>query len=176
MPIAPSTRPPHQHNAATNAALRGPTRSSQPPQIAAETPRITKNSVYIQPMLATFQSQVVVNSSWNSEMSGQAFGAVMPIARDSGSQNTEKPYAMPMHRWMQSAAGGTSQRLKPAAAIVRSLSRKPVPAELMPPVLLIVVIRPSSQPSLGGQVCLIGPSPAFARNNNAHYCPAATIS
>jgi hypothetical protein len=34
---------------------------------------------------------VVVNSSWNSEMSGHAFGAVNPIARDSGSQNTEKP-------------------------------------------------------------------------------------
>ena len=60
-------------------ALRGPTRSSQPPHSAAETPSTTKNSVYIQPMLATFQSQVVVNSSWNSEMSGHAFGAVSPI-------------------------------------------------------------------------------------------------
>src|ERR1043166_1389379 len=41
---------------------------------------------------------------------------------------------------MQSAAGGTSQRLKPAAAIVRSLSRNPVPAPGMLPALLIVVI------------------------------------
>jgi hypothetical protein len=41
---------------------------------------------------------------------------------------------------MQSAAGGTSQRLKPAVAIVRSLSRNPVPAPGMLPVLLIVVI------------------------------------
>src|SRR6201991_1575857 len=47
---------------------------------------------------------------------------------------------MPMHRWMQSAAGGTSQRLKPAVAIVRSRSRKPAPAPDTPAVLLIVVI------------------------------------
>ena len=84
-------RPPPQHRAATAPALRGPARSSQPPQMAAETPSTTKNSVYIQPMLATFQSQVVVNSSWTRDMSGQAFGAVSPMARDSGSQNTEKP-------------------------------------------------------------------------------------
>ena len=91
MPIAPRKSPPHQHSAATKPALRGPTRSSHPPHIAAERPSTTKNSVYIQPMLATFQSQVVVNSSWNSDMSGHAFGAVRPIARESGSQNTEKP-------------------------------------------------------------------------------------
>src|SRR5215510_9142169 len=36
---------------------------------------------------------------------------------------------MPMHRWMQSAAGGTSQRLNPAAAMMRSRSSRPsVPA------------------------------------------------
>src|SRR4051794_33111655 len=91
MPIAPSTRPPHQHSAATKPALRGPTRSSHPPHSAAETPSTTKNSVYIQPMLATFQSQVVVNNSCTNDMSGHAFGAVKPIARDSGSQKTLKP-------------------------------------------------------------------------------------
>ena len=84
-------RPPPQHSAATTPALRGPTRSSQPPQIAAETPSSTKNSVYIQPRLATRQSQVVVNSSCPSDMSGQALVAVSPIARDNGSQNTLKP-------------------------------------------------------------------------------------
>src|SRR3954453_23118665 len=110
IPMAPSTRPPDQHNAATKPALRGPARSSQPPQIAAETPRNTKNKVYIQPILATRQSQVVVNSSWKSDISGQAFGAVSPMARDSGSQNTLEPDAMPMHRGMRGAAGGTSQR------------------------------------------------------------------
>src|SRR3984893_11880788 len=98
MPKAPINRPPPQHNAATKPALRGPTRSSQPPQIAAETPSSTKNSVNIQPMLATRQSQVVVKSSCSSDMSGQALGAVSPTARDSGNQNTLKPYAMPMHR------------------------------------------------------------------------------
>ena len=54
-------------------------------------PSSTKNSVYIQPMLATFQSQVVVKSSCTSDMSGHAFGALSPSARDSGSQNTLKP-------------------------------------------------------------------------------------
>ena len=37
------------------------------------------------------QSQVVVVSSPKSERSGQATLLVSPIARDSGSQNTEKP-------------------------------------------------------------------------------------
>src|SRR5436305_14622871 len=91
MPIAPSTRPLHQHSADTKPALRGPTRSSQPPQIAAETPSSTKNSVNIQPRLATFQSQDVVNSSCHKEMSAHALLWVIPMARDSGSQNTEKP-------------------------------------------------------------------------------------
>jgi hypothetical protein len=66
-------------------------RSSHPPQSAADTPRITKNSVNIQPMLATRQSQVVVNSSWASVISGQVFEVVIPSACDKGSQNTEKP-------------------------------------------------------------------------------------
>jgi hypothetical protein len=91
MPIAPRTSPPHQQQAATTPALRGPTRSSQPPHIAADTPRITKNKVNIQPMLATRQSQVVVNSSSINDMVGQLLLAVIPSARDSGSQNTEKP-------------------------------------------------------------------------------------
>jgi hypothetical protein len=71
--------------------LRGPARSSQPPQIAAAMPSNTKKSVYIQPMLATRQSQVVVNSSCSSVMSGQALVWVTPSERESGSQNTEKP-------------------------------------------------------------------------------------
>jgi hypothetical protein len=47
--------------------------------------------VYIQPRLAIFQSHVVVKSSVKIEMSGQDFEAVRPSARESGSQNTEKP-------------------------------------------------------------------------------------
>ncbi len=71
--------------------MRGPARSSQPPQIAAEEPSKTKNSVYIQPRLDIRQSQLVVNSSPINVRSGQATDLVMPIARDSGSQNTLKP-------------------------------------------------------------------------------------
>ena len=85
--------------------MRGPARSTHPPNIAADIPR---NRVYIQPRLATFQSQVMMKSSVKMDMSGHDFEAVRPIARDSGSQNTEKPYAMPMQRWIQSAAGATA--------------------------------------------------------------------
>ena len=61
--------------AATTPALRGPTRSSQPPKTAAEMPRKTKNSVYIQPSMLIFQSQFVVTSCWRKPISaGQATG------------------------------------------------------------------------------------------------------
>src|ERR1700712_2487304 len=58
---------------------------------------------------------------------------------------------MPMHRWMQSAAGGTSQRLKPAVAIVCSLSRNPAPAPDTVPALLnvVIIISPCSPPLMG---------------------------
>src|ERR1700733_3143885 len=91
MPTAPATRPPHQHSAATTPALRGPARSSQPPQSAADPPSTTKNSVYIQPSSLIFQSQLVVTSAAKIDWSGQASDLVMPMARDSGSQNTLKP-------------------------------------------------------------------------------------
>src|ERR1700743_1871481 len=71
---------------------------------------------------------------------------------------------MPMHRWIQSAAGGTIQRLKPAVAIVRSLSRNPAPVPDMVP--LIVVIEPSlQQPLLGMSAAydpVLTPSPQAA--------------
>src|SRR5215472_4034000 len=112
MPSADITRPPHQHSPATKPAFRGPARSSQPPHTAAAAPRKTKNSVYIHPSSLIFQSHVVANARAMNDMSaGQATDCVMPMARDSGSQNTLNPYAMPMQRWMASAAGGTSQRL-----------------------------------------------------------------
>ncbi len=91
-PNAEISRPPHQHTAETTPALRGPTRSSQPPHSAAEAPRNTKNRVYIQPRLEMRQSHEVVNSSAISETSAPQVRAwVMPSARDSGSQKTEKP-------------------------------------------------------------------------------------
>jgi hypothetical protein len=49
----------------------------------------------------------------------------MPNALDKGSQNTENPYAMPIHRCIANAAGGTNQRLKPGPAMMRSLSKNP---------------------------------------------------
>ena len=85
--MAPSSSPPHQQIVATTPALRGPARSSQPPQRAAATPRTTKNKVYIHPRLATRQLQEVVNSSVAMSVQTGAFG----MMRDNGSQNTLKP-------------------------------------------------------------------------------------
>jgi hypothetical protein len=83
--------PPHQHSAATTAALRGPARSSHPPHNAAEDPSSTKNSVYIQPSVAMRQSQLTTKSSWKKLVpGGQASDSLMPSARESGNQNTEK--------------------------------------------------------------------------------------
>src|SRR3569833_1508649 len=73
-----------------------------------------------------FQSQVVVRIWSSTPMSfGQATELVMPLALDSGSQNTEKPYAIPIHRRMARAAGGTRQRLNAGPATVRSMVKKP---------------------------------------------------
>ncbi len=94
--MAESPRPPHQQIAETTPALRGPARSSQPPQTAALEPRKTKNRVYIQPRIGLSQSQVVVN---NFHVPGaHSIDFEMPSALVSGNQNTEKPYAIPMHR------------------------------------------------------------------------------
>src|SRR5882672_1609560 len=41
---------------------------------------------------------------------------------------------MPMHRWIASAAGGISQRLKPGAATIRALSSNPRFADIGSPV------------------------------------------
>ena len=84
--------PPHQHKALTTPALRGPARSNQPPHKAAELPNKTKNRVYIQPKVETFQSQVVMNSSWKKPISGpHLMASLMPSALDKGNQKTEKP-------------------------------------------------------------------------------------
>src|SRR5689334_22831275 len=90
-PTAEINRPPHQQQAATTPALRGPERSSQPPQIAAAEPRKMKNSIYIGDRSTMRQSQVVVNSDERSDGSGHATNFVMPIERESGSQNTLNP-------------------------------------------------------------------------------------
>ena len=119
-------KPPAQQNAATTPALRGPACSSQRPNTAADEPRNTKKSVYIQPSVLICQSQVAATIIWKKLIpAGHGTGSVIPMARLSGSQNTLKPYAMPMERWMASAAGGTSHRLKPGFAMIRSRERSP---------------------------------------------------
>src|SRR3954453_5718522 len=91
-PKAEITRPPHQQSADTTPALRGPTRSSQPPMMAAAEPRNTKNRVYVHPSIEIFQSQLVaVICCMNPKSFGHATAWVMPTALDNGSQNTEKP-------------------------------------------------------------------------------------
>src|SRR5262245_58467924 len=91
-PTAENTKPPHQQQAATKPALRGPARSSQPPHTAADAPRNTKNSVYIHPSSLILQSQEVVNMrSKKDVVAGQASDWFKRTACDSGSQNTLKP-------------------------------------------------------------------------------------
>src|SRR5687767_2186139 len=72
---------------------------------------------------------------------------------------------------MQSAAGGTSQRLKPAVAIVRSLSRNPVPAPGILPALLIDVIAifPCS-PLLYWAFCRLRSRGLHPCSGTASYC------
>ena len=60
-----------------------------------------------------------------------------------------------MHRWMQSAAGGTSQRLKPAFAMVCSRSRIPSPPRDTAPALSSVAIRPSPTAAHAGRICRV---------------------
>lgn len=130
--------PPHQQAAETNPARLGPARSSHPPNNAADEPRNTKKSVYIQPIVEMRQSHAVVKSSAGIDtVASQVRGAAPPRARERGSQNTENPYAIPMQRWMARAAGGTSHRsyeegatrFEPARAAVRpTATATPAPA------------------------------------------------
>jgi hypothetical protein len=93
------------------------------PKSAALDPRNTKNSVYIHPRSGLSQSQLVLVILARSPIdSGHVTVCVTPTALVRGIQNTENPYAMPMQRCTQSAAGGTSQRLNPGPATVRRLS------------------------------------------------------
>src|SRR5580692_751999 len=66
---------------------------------------------------------------------------------------------MPMHRWMQSAAGGTSHLLKPAFATVCSRSKIPNSAPGIDlPALSTVAIRPSLQPPAPGVPAVYEPN------------------
>src|SRR6187551_887513 len=57
---------------------------------------------------------------------------------------------MPMHRWMHRAAGGTSQRLKPAVAMMRSRSKMPGVPGKAPAVPIVVMKTPMRRLSQDG--------------------------
>ena len=83
--------PPPQQSAATSPALRGPSRSSQPPNNAAERPRNTIPIVKVQRRSLTRQLQVVVNSASVSDIVLQAASVSPEMALLSGSQKTLRP-------------------------------------------------------------------------------------
>src|SRR3979490_3151325 len=84
---------------------------------------------------------------------------------------------------MQSAAGGTSQRLKPAFAIVCSRSRIPIPPPDIVLAPLIVALPSSPAAALAGHVCrprlllsiaqILGgaPTPRIAAPHNSRVRP-----
>src|SRR5712672_1131424 len=111
-PNAEMRNPLLQHAAETTPTLLGPASSNHGPANAAERPRNTIARVNDHPMVVNFQSP---GADW-----------VMPMARDSGTLNTLIAYAWPMQRCIASAAGGTSQRLYPGGAVMRSLSSTPI--------------------------------------------------
>jgi len=90
-PMPPRIMPPPQHSAAMKPALRGPARSSQLPQSAADTPRKKMNSVKVRLTDGTVQLQVVVNSSLIRLCDAHAAASVPASSLVIGSQNTEKP-------------------------------------------------------------------------------------
>src|ERR1700730_9677593 len=99
IPKAEIASPPHQHNVATTPALRGPARSSQPPSMNAAEPRNTKKRMKVHCNSEIRQSQVLLTARASRPLSsGHLIEVVMPIAFESGSQKTEKPYAIPMQR------------------------------------------------------------------------------
>src|ERR1700692_1294359 len=92
----------------------------------AADPRNTKKRMKVHCNSEIRQSQVLLTARASRPISsGHLIEVVMPIAFESGSQKTEKPYAIPMQRWIARADGGISQRLKPGPAIVRSRAKKP---------------------------------------------------
>ena len=83
-PSAAMRKPPPQQQAAATPAFRGPTRSSQRPNTAAEEPRKKIAMEKVRPTVLIFQSS--------------GADCVMPIIWLSGFQKTLRPYAMPMER------------------------------------------------------------------------------
>ena len=63
---------------------------------------------------------------------------------------------MPMQRWIASAAGGTSQRLNPAVATIRSRSNTPKDGPDTAPVALMLISSGSARCWVGraGSCCI----------------------
>ena len=74
--MADTMKPPPKHSAATNMDLRGPTRSTQRPNRAAERPRMAMAMENVQPTSLIFQSP---GAEWS-----------IPISLVRGRLNTEK--------------------------------------------------------------------------------------
>src|ERR1700722_4968186 len=89
--------------------LRGPTRSTQRPNTAADEPRTTMAMEKIQP--TSFRSQ------------SPCADAFSPMSLVNGRLNVEKAYAWPIERCTAKAAGGTKKRLNPGGATVLSRSK-----------------------------------------------------
>src|SRR5262245_31729257 len=88
---------------ATAIAQRGPLASTLVPNSAADSPSMMIPSV-----------------------NGSALATPeMPSPASNGGLNTLHAYAWPIDRWIDSAAGGMSQRLHPGRAMIRSRCRNP---------------------------------------------------
>src|SRR4051812_12879055 len=116
-PAAATTNPPPKHTADANIAARGPTRSSQAPNVAAESPRKTIATLNTQPIVLSFQFPDAVS--------------LPPTRRANGRLNTLNAYACPIDKWMASAAGGTSQREYSGPATECARSRNGIAENLL---------------------------------------------
>src|SRR5882757_9705908 len=106
MPAEASRKPPPKHSADTKMDRRGPTRSTQRPNRAADDPRNNIAMEKIHPTSLRLQSP--------------GADCVIPSSLVSGKLKVEKAYAWPMHRCTARAAGGTWNRLNPGGATVLS--------------------------------------------------------
>ena len=80
--MAATMKPPPKHRAATNIDMRGPTRSTQRPNRAAERPRTAMAMENVHPTSVNFQSP---GADW-----------VIPISLVSGKLKVEKAYTWPI--------------------------------------------------------------------------------
>src|ERR1700761_9266918 len=105
-PAAATRNPEPKQVAAANIALRGPAVSSHRPNRAAESPSTAMANEMNSPSSVRFHAATSATFSASS-----------------GFLKILNAYTCPIARWMESAAGGTSHRLKPGGATETSRSR-----------------------------------------------------